>query len=258
MSIPKKVVVVGGTGLVGSKIVAILREAGHEAVVASSRNGIDAFTGAGLEVAFTGADAIIDVSNMTSFDGPVLRNFFETSSRNVTAAGKAARVRHHVVLSIVGSERLVANPYMIGKWAQEETVKASGQDYTIVRATQFYEFIDTLAEAYTKDGAGGVPDVQFQPIAADDVAATLVSVALDNPRNDIVDLAGPDRASFESLMRNYLEAKGDFRKVSAEAGLSYFGATIDETSLVPTGHAIQGQLRLADYLVVAANGHAHI
>ncbi len=162
MSKSKKVVVIGGTGLVGSKAVTILRKAGHKVVVASSRNGINAFTGEGLEAALSGADAVIDVSNLLSFEEPVIRNFFETSSRNLTEVEKAAGVRHHVVLSIVGTDGLAGNPYVSGKQAQEDAVKASGQDYTIVRATQFYEFMDTMAEAYA-DGAGlKVPDIAFR------------------------------------------------------------------------------------------------
>jgi uncharacterized protein YbjT (DUF2867 family) len=248
MNTSKKVVVIGGTGLVGSKAVAILRNAGHEAVAASSRNGINAFTGEGLQAALAGADAVIDVSNLMSFDEPVIRNFFATSSRNLTEAEKSAGVRHHVVLSIVGTSGLSGNPYVGGKQAQEEAVKASGQDYTIVRATQFYEFLDALADAYA-DGAGlKVPDIAFQPIAAADVAAALVKVALENPRNGIVDLAGPDRGAFAQVMRSYLAAKGDGRAVGVDASLGYFGAPVTATSLVPTGDFIQGRITLADWL----------
>ncbi|MBW9056534.1 SDR family oxidoreductase [Rhizobium mesosinicum] len=248
MSTSKKFVVIGGTGLIGSKAVAILRNAGHDVVVASSRNGINAFTGEGLEAALSGADAVIDVSNMMSFDEPVLRNFFATSSRNLTAAEKAAGVRHHVVLSIVGTSDLVSNPYISGKQAQEEAVQASGQDYTIVRATQFYEFMDTLAEAYTADGAVTVPDIEFQPIAADDVAAALVRVALGNPHHGIVDLAGPDRAGFDEIMRTYLAAKGDRRSVRVDASLGYFGAPVTATSLVPMGAFMRGEIAFSDWL----------
>lgn len=248
MSTSKKVVVIGGTGLVGSRAVTILRNAGHEVVVASSRNGINAFTGEGLEAALSGADAVIDVSNIVSYDEPVIRNFFATSTRNLTAVEKSASVRHHVVLSIVGTGDLSGNPYVSGKQAQEDAVQASGQDYTIVRATQFYEFMETLAEAYSADGAVNVPDIQFQPIAADDVAAALVSVALGKPHNGIVDLAGPDRAGFGELMRTYLAAKGDSRSVGVDASLGYFGAPVTATSLVPTGTFMQGQTALADWL----------
>lgn len=248
MNKSKKVVVIGGTGLVGSKAVTMLRNAGHEVVVASSRNGINAFTGEGLEAALSGADAVIDVSNLLSFEEPVIRDFFETSSRNLTEAEKSAGVRHHVVLSIVGTDGLAGNPYVSGKQAQEVAVKASGQDYTIVRATQFYEFMDTLADAYA-DGAGlKVPDIQFQPIAAEDVAAALVEVSLGNPHNGIIDLAGPDRGAFAQVMRAYIEGRGDGRAVGVDASLGYFGAPVTDTSLVPTGAFMQGKIALASWL----------
>ncbi len=249
MSNSRKVVVIGGTGLIGSKAVAILRDAGHEAVVASPSNGINAFTGEGLDTALAGADAVIDVSNLMSFDAPVIRNFFATSGNNLARAEKAAGVRHHVTLSIVGTDALVKNPYMSGKQAQEETIRASGQDYTIVRATQFYEFLETLADAYAVDDAVKVPDIQFQPIAADDVAAALVKVALAEVRNATIDLAGPDRAAFASVMKDYLDAKGDTRAVSADASLGYFGAPVSEMSLVPTGASLNGKITLADWII---------
>lgn len=248
MSMSRKVVVIGGTGLVGSKAVTLLRNAGHQVVVASSRNGINAFTGEGLEAAISGADAVIDVSNMASYDERALRNFFATSSRNLTAAEKAAKVRHHVVLSIVGTSDLSGNPYVSGKQAQEEAVQASGQDYTIVRATQFHEFMETLADAYAADGVVKVPDMAFQAIAADDVAAALVSVALGDPQNGIVDVAGPERAAFADVMRAYLAAKGDARPVSVDASLTYFGAPVSGTSLVPLGASMNGKITLADWL----------
>ena len=167
MSMSRKIVVLGGTGLIGSKAVALLRKAGHDAVVASPSQGIDSMTGKGLDAAMAGADAVIDVSNLMSFEEQVIRNFFATSSRNLTTAEKAAGVRHHVVLSVVGTDDLAANPYLSGKQVQEETVRNSGQDYTIVRATQFFEFMGTLAETYGADGAVKVPDILFQPVAAD-------------------------------------------------------------------------------------------
>lgn len=248
MSNSKKIVVIGGTGLIGAKAVAILRSAGHEAVAASPSNGINAFTGEGLDNALAGADAVIDVSNMMSFDEPVIRNFFETSSLNLVAAEKTAGVQHHVILSIVGTDDLVANPYMSGKQAQERAVKGSGQDYTIVRATQFYEFMETLADAYTVEGSVRVPAIDFQPIAADDVAAALVKVALDKPRNGTVDLAGPDRAPFETLMRTYLATRGDKRSVSADASLGYFGAPVHVGSLVPAAIPHRGDITLEAWL----------
>ncbi len=244
----KKVVVIGGTGLIGSKAVKLLQDAGHEAVVASSRNGINAYTGEGLAEALVSADAVIDVSNMLSFDKAVINDFFGTSSRNLTSAERAAGVRHHVVLSIVNAERLAANPYMAGKLAQEEAVAASGQAYTIVRATQFHEFTETLVDAYSADGPVKVPDIDFQPIAADDVAAALVDIALAEPKNGTVDLAGPERAPFESFIRTYLGAKGDTRPVNSDAAVNYFGAPVVTGSLVPCGDYIKGAITLAEWL----------
>ncbi|MFK0335497.1 SDR family oxidoreductase [Rhizobium sp. NPDC090275] len=244
----KKVVVIGGTGLIGSKAVKLLQDAGHEAVAASSRNGINAYTGEGLEAALTGADAVIDVSNMMSFDKAAITDFFETSSRNLTSAERAAGVRHHVLLSIVNADQLAANPYMAGKLAQEEAVVSSGQAYTIVRATQFHEFIETLAGAYAADGVVKVPDTDFQPIAASDVASALVEAALGEPKHATVDLAGPERAAFESFIRAYLAAKGDGNPVIADAAVDYFGASVAKDSLVPGGQYIKGRITIAEWL----------
>ncbi|MFB2553743.1 SDR family oxidoreductase [Ensifer soli] len=244
----KKVVVIGGTGLIGSKAVKLLQDAGHEAVVASSRNGINAYTGEGLEAALTDADAVIDVSNMMSFDKDAITDFFGTSSRNLTSAERAASVRHHVVLSIVNADQLAANPYMAGKLAQEEAVASSGQAFTIVRATQFHEFIETLNGAYAADGAVKVPDIDFQPIAADDVAAALVEAALGEPKNGSVDLADPELAPFKSFIRTYLDAKGDARPVKADAAVDYFGAPVVTGSLVPGGEYIKGTITIAEWL----------
>jgi len=244
----RKVVVIGGTGLIGSKAVKLLRDAGHEAVVASSRNGINAYTGEGLADTLAGADAVIDVSNMMSFDKDVITDFFGRLSRNLTSAEKAAGVRHHVALSIVNAEKLAANPYMAGKLAQEETVAASGQGYTIVRATQFHEFLETLDGAYTADGAVKVPDIDLQPIAASDVAAALVEIALGDPKNGTVDVAGPERAPFGSFIQAYLDAKGDGRPVTADAAVDYFGAPVARGSLVPGGEYSEGRITIAEWL----------
>lgn len=244
----KKVVVIGGTGLIGSKAVKLLQDAGHEAVAASSRTGINAYTGEGLTATLASADAVIDVSNMMSFDKAVITDFFATSSRNLTSAEQAAGVRHHVVLSIVNADRLAANPYMAGKLAQEEAVATSGQAFTIVRATQFHEFAETLVDAYSANGVVKVPDIDFQPIAADDVAAALVETALGEPKNGFVDLAGPERGPFESFIRTYLDAKSDVRPVNADAVVDYFGAPVVDGSLVPDGDYIEGRITLTEWL----------
>lgn len=248
MSMSKKVVVIGGTGLIGSKAVKRLQDGGHEAVIASSRNGVNAYTGEGLVEALTGADAVIDVSNMMSFDTAVITDFFATSSRNLTTAGRAAGVRHHVILSIVNADGLAANPYMAGKLAQEEAVAASGQAYSIVRATQFHEFIETLIDAYSADGTVTVPDIDFQPIAAADVASALVEVALGAPKNGTIDLAGPERGTFQSFARTYLDARGDPRPTRADTAIDYFGAPVVTGSLVPGGAFTKGRVTLPDWL----------
>lgn len=248
MSKMKKVVVIGGTGLIGSKAVTLLQKAGHEAVVASSRSGVNAYTGEGLAAALTGADAVIDVSNLMSFDRDIITDFFTTSSRNLASAEQVAGVRHHVVLSIVNADGLAANPYIAGKLAQEEAIAASGQAYTIVRATQFHEFLETLAGAYAADGVVKVPDIDFQPIAADDVALALVEAALGEPKNGTIDLAGPERAPVRSFVSTYLDAKGDDRPVNADAAVGYFGAVVVAGSLVPGGDYIRGRIKLAEWL----------
>lgn len=185
---------------------------------------------------------------MMSFDEAVITDFFRTSSMNLTSAEKPAGVRHHVVLSIVNADQLADNPYMAGKLAQEETAAASGQGYTIVRATQFHEFIETLTGAYAADGGVKVPDTDFQPIAADDVAAVLVEAALGEPKNGAVDLAGPERGPFESFIRTYLDARGDARRVKADEAVDYFGAPVVAGSLVPGGDYIKGRITLTEWL----------
>lgn len=233
MPISKKIVVIGGTGLIGSKTVALLRAAGQEVLAASPSSGVNALTGEGLDQALAGAHAVIDVSNLMSFDADVIIPFFETSSRNLAEAGRKAGVRHHIALSIVGVDRLDAQPYLRAKAAQEKAVAASGLPYTIVRATQFFEFIAGIADGHTVDGTVQAPDGLFQPIAADDVSRILAETALGAPLNAVLDIAGPDRAPFETVLREYLRLAGDARPVVTERGTAYFGQPIAETSLVP-------------------------
>lgn len=242
MSNSKKIVVIGGTGLIGTKAVALLQKAGHEVIAASPQTGINTLTGEGLDTALANADAVIDVSNIASFDAETVRNFFETSGKNLVGAEKAAKVGHHVTLSIVGVDTLASNPYLAGKIVQEDVVKASGQPYTIVRATQFFEFVPTLADAYTSEGVSKVPDILFQPIAADDVAAALVKAALSQPLNGTVNIAGPEKAPFKDFVKAQLDAVGDKRSVQADPSATYFGAPVSDTSLVPTGAAELGTI----------------
>ena len=251
MSVKMRIVVIGGTGLIGAKTVALLKNAGHDVVAASTRSGINALTGEGLESALEGAQVVIDTSNIMSFDLAEVKHFFETSSTNLLNAEKKAGVRHHVVLSIVGVQALAANPYLAGKVVQEDVVKRSGQPYTIVRATQFHEFISTLVDAYTVDGVARVPDIMFQPIAADDVAAALVVAALSQPINETVDIAGPELKPLSTFISKYLEAHGDKRDVVADPSIGYFGAPVSEKSLVPSGEVRVGTTTLASSLSTA-------
>jgi len=240
MNASRKIVVIGGTGLIGSKAVALLRDAGHDVYAASPATGVDTITGEGLDRALSGADIVIDVSNIGSMDGDVVRTFFETSGRNLLAAEERAKVRHHVTLSIVGTDGLPGNGYLRAKVAQEDLVRTSGVPHTIVRATQFFEFIPSLADAYTQGGTISVPDCLFQPIAAGDVAAALVEVALGQPRNATVEVAGPERGPFKEIVRRYLHLSGDGRPVESDPAAGYFGASVDSLSLVPRSTARLG------------------
>ena len=243
-----KIVVIGGTGLIGRKAVELLQEKGHEVFAASPSTGVNAVTGEGVADALRGADVVVDVPNAPSFEDDAVREFFERSATNLAAAEKEAGVRHHVVLSIVGADRIPDIGYMRAKVLQEGIVRESGVPFTIVRATQFHEFIETLTGAYAADGVVKVPDIDFQPIAADDVAAALVEAALGGPRNGTVDLAGPERGPFESFIRTYLDARGDARPVKADEADDYFGAPVVAGSLVPGGDYIKGAITIAEWL----------
>jgi uncharacterized protein YbjT (DUF2867 family) len=243
-----KIVVIGGTGLIGSKVVAILRKAGHEVVAASPRNGINAITGEGLKHAMAGAQVVIDLANSPSFEDKAVLEFFETSGRNLLAAETAAGVRHHVALSVVGTDRTPGNSYFRAKIAQEKLIEASGIPYTIVRATQFMEFLDAIAASSTNGNLVSLSPGLFQPIASDDVAAIVADVALATPRNGIVDIAGPEQAPFNELIARYLKAVGDPRKVVRDPEARYFGGRVDEFSLVPLDEARLGQINLDEWL----------
>jgi uncharacterized protein YbjT (DUF2867 family) len=243
-----KIVVIGGTGLIGSKTVAILRQGGHEVVAASRKAGVNTVTGEGLEGAMAGAQVVIDVSNAPSFDAQAVMEFFETSGRNLLAAEAAAGVRHHVVLSIVGTDRVPGRGYYRAKVAQEKLVEASGIPYTIIRATQFLEFLGAIAGASTDGRVVRLPPGLLQPIAADDVAAIVGEVALANPRNGIVEIAGPERAPFNEIVARYLKAVGDPREVVKDSEARYFGGRLEEKSLVPWDEARLGHLNLEEWL----------
>jgi uncharacterized protein YbjT (DUF2867 family) len=242
-----KIVIIGGTGLIGSKTVAILRQGGHEVVAASPKSGVNSITGEGLKEAMAGAQVVIELTNSPSFEDKAVLEFFETSGRNLLAAEAAASVRHHVALSIVGTDRS-DNGYFRGKVAQEKLIVASGIPYTIIRATQFLEFLGGIADSSTGGNIVRLPPVLFQPIAADDVAAVVAEVALAAPRGGIVEIAGPERAPFNEIVARYLKAVGDPRQVVRDPGAGYWGGRVEERSLVPLGEARLGHIGLDEWL----------
>jgi uncharacterized protein YbjT (DUF2867 family) len=242
-----KIVVIGGTGLIGSKTVAILRQGGHEVVAASPNTGVNTITGAGLKVALAGAQVVIDLANSPSFEDKAVLEFFQTSGRNLLAAEAAAGVRHHVALSIVGTDRS-DNGYFRAKVAQEKLIKASGIPYTIIRSTQFMEFLKGIADSSVDGNMVRISPGLFQPIAADDVAAIVADVALAAPRNGIVEIAGPQRAPFNEFVARYLKAVGDPREVARDPEAQYFGGRVEERSLVPLGEARLGRIGFDEWL----------
>jgi uncharacterized protein YbjT (DUF2867 family) len=242
-----KIVVIGGTGLIGSKTVAILRGRGHEVVAASPQSGVNTITGEGLKAAVAGTQVVVDLANSPSFEDKAVLEFFETSGRNLLAAEAAAGVRHHVALSIVAIDR-TDNGYFRAKVAQEKLIRASGLPYTIVRATQFMEFLGGIADSSAEGNTVRLPPVLFQPIAADDVAANVAEAALAAPRNGIVEIAGPERAPFDEIIARYLQAVGDKREVVRDPAARYWGGRVEERSLVPLGEARLGQIGLDEWL----------
>jgi uncharacterized protein YbjT (DUF2867 family) len=242
-----KIVVIGGTGLIGSKTVAILRQPGQEVVAASPNTGVNTVTGEGLKQAMAGTQVVIDLANSPSFEDKAVLQFFETSGRNLLAAEATAGVRHHVALSIVGTDR-PDNGYFRAKAAQEKLIKASGIPYTIIRSTQFMEFLRGIADSGTDGNIVRIAPGLFQPIAADDVAANVADVALAPPRNGIVEIAGPERAPFNEFVARYLQAVGDPREVVRDPEARYFGGRVEEHSLVPLGEARLGRISFDEWL----------
>jgi uncharacterized protein YbjT (DUF2867 family) len=241
-----KIVVIGGTGLIGSKTVAILRQGRHEVVAASPKSGVNTITGEGLKQAMTGTQVVIDLANSPSFEDKVLE-FFETSGRNLLAAEAAVGIRYHVALSIVGTDRS-DNGYFRAKVAQEKLIKTSGIPYTIIRSTQFLEFLGGIASSSTDGNIVRLSPGLFQPIAADDVAAIVVDVALAVPQNGIIEIAGPERAPFNEIVARYLKAVGDPRKVVSDPTARYFGGRVEERSLRPLGEARLGHIGFDEWL----------
>jgi uncharacterized protein YbjT (DUF2867 family) len=243
-----KIVIIGGTGLIGSKTVPILRQAGHEVVPASPNTGVNTITGEGLKEALVGTQVVIDLANSPSFEDKAVLEFFETSGRNLLAAEATAGVRHHVALSIVGTDRTPENGYFRAKVAQERLIKSSGIPYTIIRSTQFLEFLRGIAASGTDGNTIRLSPGLFQPIAADDIAPIVAEVALAAPRNGIVEIAGPERAPFNEIVARYLKALGDPRVVVSDPEARYYGGRVEERSLVPLGEARLGRIGLDEWL----------
>jgi uncharacterized protein YbjT (DUF2867 family) len=243
-----KIVVIGGSGLIGTKVVKMLTEQGHEALAASPSTGVDATTGRGLAEVLARAEVVVDVSNSPSFEDAAVLAFFEHSGRNLARAEREASVRHHVALSVVGTDRLPDSGYFRAKLAQERLIKTSGIPYTIIRATQFFEFLGAIAAAGTDDNRVRLSNASFQPIAADDVAKAVADAALGSPVNETIEIAGPERLPLSELVARYLKATNDPREVVSDPQARYFGARVDDRSLVPGDNAHLGTIRLEDWL----------
>jgi uncharacterized protein YbjT (DUF2867 family) len=243
-----KIVVIGGSGLIGKKLVKILREQGHEVVAASPSSGVNTLTGEGLAEALTGAQVVVDVANSPSFEDKAVLEFFETSGRNLLAAEATAGVRHHVALSVVGTDRLLVSGYFRAKMAQENLIKASPVPYTIVRATQFFEFVGSIAQSATDGQTVRLSSALLQPIASDDVAGVMADVAVKEPVNGMVELAGPQLIPLDELVRQFLSATGDARKVTTDVHALYFGIELNDQSLTPGDNPRIGPTRFEDWL----------
>ena len=243
-----KIVVVGGTGLTGAKLVGLLTQQDHHAVAASPSSGVDAFSGAGLTETLEGASVVVDVSNPPMTEGVAALEFFETSTRNLLEAESATGVGHHVALSIVGIDRLAGGAYFRAKIAQEGLITESSIPYSIVRATQFFEFIKSLAQAATRGDKVRLPPVFFQPVAVDEVAAAIASVAVGPPVNAILEVAGPEAFRLDEVVRQALEASNDSRQVVAEPEAGYFGADVDARTLLPGDDAHLGTTTFEEWV----------
>jgi len=243
-----KIVIIGGTGLIGSKLVNNLRERGHDVLAAAPSTGVNSITREGLAQAMDGTDIVVDVANAPSWEDQAVLDFFETSGRNLLAAEAAAGVRHHVALSIVGSERLPENGYFRAKVAQENLIKASGIPYTILRATQFFEFVGGIAQAASVGEEICLSPALIQPMASDDVVAALAEVTLAAPVNGTVEVAGPEAMPLDELVRRFLRATQDTRKVVPDVHARYFGSMLDDQSLTPGKNPRLGAIRFEDWL----------
>src|SRR5262245_47549581 len=243
-----KIVVIGGSGLIGTKLVNKLRDSGHEALAASPTSGVNTLTGAGVAEALKGARVVVDVTNSPSFEDTAVLNFFQTSARNLLPAELVAGVRHHVALSVVGADRLPDSGYMRAKVAQEALIRSAKVPYTIVRATQFFEFVSGIAQTATEGKTVRLPPVLMQPIAAGDVAAVVAEVALAEPLNGTFEVAGPETIRQDDLVRQFLTATGDARTVVTDPKALYYGITVNDQSLAPGDHPRIGPTRFDDWL----------
>ena len=249
-----KIVIIGGSGLIGSKTAERLRRKGHEVVAASPKSGVNTITGEGLAAALKGAQVVVDVANSPSFEAKAVLEFFETSGRNLFAAETAAGVGHHVALSVVGVDRPPGNDYFRGKLAQETLIKTSGIPYTIVRSTQFFEFMGAVAESGADGQTIRLSTAHMQPIAADDVADVMADAALAAPRNGMIEIAGPERLPLSDIVGRYLRATGDARTVAADAHTPYFGTAVTDKSLTPGDNPRLGKTRFDDWLRQSTGG----
>ncbi len=243
-----KIVVIGGSGLIGTKLVNKLRQLDHEVVAASPSSGVNSITGEGLAEALAGAQAVVDVTNSPSWEDKAVLEFFETSTRNLLAAEVAAGVRHHVALSVVGTERLLQSGFFRAKMAQEDLIKASKFPYTIVRSTQFFEFVNGIAQSATDGQTVRLSPALVQPIVSDDVADALAEVTLGAPVNGTIEIAGPERLRLDELIRRFLSAKQDARQVVADVHARYFGLELNDQSLTPGDNPRIGPTRFEDWL----------
>ena len=247
-----KITVIGGSGLIGTKVVALLRGKGHEVFAASPSSGVNAVTGEGLAEALAGADVVVDVSNSPSFEDKAVMEFFEKSNTRLLAAEKAAGAAHHVALSVVGTERLQASGYFRAKLAQETLIKASPIPWTIVRATQFFEFVGAIAQASTSGDTVRTAPALFQPVHSSDVAEAVADAALAAPLNGTSEVAGPEAIALDGVLRQYLRAQGDTRTVIADEAAGYFGTPVDDHSLTPGENPRLGSIHFADWLARTA------
>lgn len=244
---PLKIVVIGGTGLIGSQVVQKLRAQGHEVLAASPSSGVNTITGEGLAAALAGAHTVVDVANSPSFEDKAVMEFFQTAGRNIVAAEAAAGVKHHVALSVVGTERLQDSGYFRAKLAQEEMIKGSKIPYTIVRATQFFEFVGAITQAATQGDTVRISPALFQPVASEDVAAAVADAAMAEPLNGMTEVAGPEKISLSGMVRKFLSASGDTKKVIEDPDAGYFGMKVNDQSLTAGDKARIGALSFDDW-----------